>query len=42
VNFATAPVRIDASGTLVISTDPDRAAGAVRELAAGEAVIVAV
>ena len=41
VNFAPEPVAIDAAGALVLSTDPDRAAGDVRELAAGEAVIVA-
>jgi alpha-glucosidase len=41
VNFAAAPVAIDVPGTLVLSTDPDRAAGgAVRELRPGEGVIV--
>jgi hypothetical protein len=40
VNFASAPVPIDAPGTLVLSTDPDRGAGAVRELRGGEAVVV--
>jgi alpha-glucosidase len=41
VNFAPEPVATDAPGTLVISTDPDRDAGAVRELRAGEGVILA-
>jgi alpha-glucosidase len=41
VNFATGPVAVDAPGTLVLSTDPDRTGGEVRELAGGEAVIVA-
>ena len=41
VNFAGGPVAIEATGTLVLSTDPDRPAGAVGELAAGEGVIVA-
>jgi alpha-glucosidase len=42
VNFAPAAVAIDAPGALVVSSDAGRAAsGAVRELRAGEAVILA-
>src|SRR3954447_22202583 len=41
VNFAPEPVAIDAPGQVVLSTDPDRGGGDVRELRAGEAVIVA-
>ena len=36
------PVAIEPPGALVVSTDPDRGGGDVRELHAGEAVIVAV
>jgi alpha-glucosidase len=41
VNFASTPVPIDAPGTLVISTDAGRGNATVRELTAGEGVIVA-
>jgi hypothetical protein len=34
-------VTVDAPGTLVLSTDPDRAGGEVRELGGGEGVLVA-
>jgi hypothetical protein len=41
VNFAPAAVAIDAPGTVVLSSDADRAAGrALRELGAGEAVVL--
>jgi alpha-glucosidase len=40
VNFGTEPVTIDAAGELLVSSDPDRPPGAVRELAPGEAVLV--
>jgi alpha-glucosidase len=41
VNFAPRAVAIEAPGTLVLSSDADRAAGAVRDLRPGEAVILA-
>jgi alpha-glucosidase len=40
VNFGAEPAPVSLTGTLVLSTDPDRAAGPVRELAPYEGVIV--
>jgi alpha-glucosidase len=41
VNFGTGPVAVDARGSLVLSTDADGGGEEVRELRAGEGVIVA-
>jgi alpha-glucosidase len=41
VNFAPAPVAVEVAGAVVLSTDSDRGDGEVRELRAGEGVIVA-
>ena len=40
VNFGTEPATVDAAGELLLSSDPDRPPGPVRELAPGEAVLV--
>src|SRR3954469_15438320 len=41
VNFGTGPVAVDVTGSLVLSTDADGGGEEVRELRAGEGVIVA-
>ena len=40
VNFGTVPAPLGLPGTLVLSTDPDRADGPVQELAPAEGVLL--